>query len=155
AIEACQALLDVASVGRFAEFAIAQDVDADVSLAFDDVARRRGDLVPQARYVFHGAVAVLEHALGQRRRTGQTAAVRCQDATGARACHGTLHFDMAASSNRVRFGINLTGPNRTYAEIVATARVAEAAGFETVAMTDRPPEDNFEAWTLASALGVL
>jgi alkanesulfonate monooxygenase SsuD/methylene tetrahydromethanopterin reductase-like flavin-dependent oxidoreductase (luciferase family) len=62
---------------------------------------------------------------------------------------------MAASTNSVRFGINLTGPDRPYAELLATARVAEEAGFETLAFTDRPPENNFEGWTLASAIGVL
>jgi alkanesulfonate monooxygenase SsuD/methylene tetrahydromethanopterin reductase-like flavin-dependent oxidoreductase (luciferase family) len=62
---------------------------------------------------------------------------------------------MTASLNPLRFGVNLTGPNRPYAELLATARVAEEAGFDTVAFTDRPPENNLEAWTLASAIGVL
>ena len=62
---------------------------------------------------------------------------------------------MSASSNPLRFGVNLTGPNRPYAKLLATARVAEEAGFDTVAFTDRPPENNLEAWTLASAMGVL
>src|SRR5215216_7446920 len=62
---------------------------------------------------------------------------------------------MAASSNPLRFGVNLTGPDRPYAELLATAKVAEEAGFDTIAFTDRPPENNFEAWTLASAIGVL
>jgi len=62
---------------------------------------------------------------------------------------------MAASNNPLRFGVNLTGSNRPYAELLATARVAEEAGFDTLAFTDRPPENNFEAWTLASAIGVL
>jgi alkanesulfonate monooxygenase SsuD/methylene tetrahydromethanopterin reductase-like flavin-dependent oxidoreductase (luciferase family) len=61
---------------------------------------------------------------------------------------------MAASSNPVRFGVNLTGPDRPYAELVATARVAEEAGFSTLAFTDRPPENNLEAWTTATAIGV-
>jgi alkanesulfonate monooxygenase SsuD/methylene tetrahydromethanopterin reductase-like flavin-dependent oxidoreductase (luciferase family) len=62
---------------------------------------------------------------------------------------------MTTSNNPLRFGINLTGPDRTYTELLATARLAEELGFDTVAMTDRPPEKNFEAWTLASAIGVL
>jgi alkanesulfonate monooxygenase SsuD/methylene tetrahydromethanopterin reductase-like flavin-dependent oxidoreductase (luciferase family) len=62
---------------------------------------------------------------------------------------------MAASSNSLRFGVNLTGAGRPYDELLATARVAEEAGFDTIALTDRPPEQNFEAWTLASAIGVL
>ncbi len=61
---------------------------------------------------------------------------------------------MAASSNSVRFGINLTGPDRPYAELLATARVAEEAGFDTLAFTDRPPENNLEGWTTATAIGV-
>jgi alkanesulfonate monooxygenase SsuD/methylene tetrahydromethanopterin reductase-like flavin-dependent oxidoreductase (luciferase family) len=62
---------------------------------------------------------------------------------------------MTASSNPLRFGINLTGADRPYAELLATAQLAEALGFDTVAMTDRPPENNYEAWTLASAIGAL
>jgi alkanesulfonate monooxygenase SsuD/methylene tetrahydromethanopterin reductase-like flavin-dependent oxidoreductase (luciferase family) len=61
---------------------------------------------------------------------------------------------MAASTNPLRFGVNLTGPNRTYDELVATAKVAEDAGFDALGFTDRPPEPNFEAWTLATAIGV-
>ena len=61
---------------------------------------------------------------------------------------------MAASSNPVRFGVNLTGPDRPYAELLQTARVAEEAGFSTIAFTDRPPENNLEAWTTATAIGV-
>jgi alkanesulfonate monooxygenase SsuD/methylene tetrahydromethanopterin reductase-like flavin-dependent oxidoreductase (luciferase family) len=62
---------------------------------------------------------------------------------------------MSASSNPLRFGINLTGPDRPYSELLATAQLAEELGFDTVAMTDRPPESNYEAWTLASAIGAL
>jgi alkanesulfonate monooxygenase SsuD/methylene tetrahydromethanopterin reductase-like flavin-dependent oxidoreductase (luciferase family) len=62
---------------------------------------------------------------------------------------------MSASTNPLRFGINLTGPDRPYAELLATAQLAEELGFDTVAMTDRPPENNYEAWTLASAIGAL
>jgi alkanesulfonate monooxygenase SsuD/methylene tetrahydromethanopterin reductase-like flavin-dependent oxidoreductase (luciferase family) len=61
---------------------------------------------------------------------------------------------MAASTNPLRFGVNLTGPNRTYDELLATAKIAEEAGFDTLGFTDRPPEPNFEAWTLATAIGV-
>ena len=61
---------------------------------------------------------------------------------------------MAASSNPIRFGVNLTGPDRPYAELLETARAAEAAGFSTLAFTDRPPENNLEAWTAATAIGV-
>jgi alkanesulfonate monooxygenase SsuD/methylene tetrahydromethanopterin reductase-like flavin-dependent oxidoreductase (luciferase family) len=62
---------------------------------------------------------------------------------------------MSASRNPIRFGVNLTGPDRPYEELVATARVAEEVGFDTLALTDRPPENNLEAWTLAAAIGVL
>ena len=62
---------------------------------------------------------------------------------------------MSASTNPLRFGINLTGPARPYTELLATDQLAEELGFDTVAMTDRPPENNYEARTLASAIGAL
>jgi hypothetical protein len=62
---------------------------------------------------------------------------------------------MTASSNPLCFGINLTGSDRPYAELLATAQLAEELGFNTVALTDRPPENNYEAWTLAPAVGAL
>jgi len=62
---------------------------------------------------------------------------------------------MTANTNPIRFGINLTGSDRPYAELLATAQLADELGFDTVAMTDRPPENNYEAWTLASAIGAL
>jgi alkanesulfonate monooxygenase SsuD/methylene tetrahydromethanopterin reductase-like flavin-dependent oxidoreductase (luciferase family) len=36
--------------------------------------------------------------------------------------------------------------------VVALAKTGEAAGFETIAFSDRPPENNLEAWTLATAV---
>src|SRR5205085_7156021 len=88
--------------------------------------------------------------------SGQAARMGGQDPLiGQAVPHGTLQLkNMAASSNSVRFGVNLTGPDRPYAELLATARVAEEAGFDALAFTDRPPENNFEAWTLATAIGV-
>ena len=57
---------------------------------------------------------------------------------------------MTRSSNPVRFGINPRGLD--YPSVVSVARAAEAAGFETIAFSDRPPENNLEAWTLATAV---
>ena len=57
---------------------------------------------------------------------------------------------MTRSSNPVRFGINPRGLD--YSGVVSVAKAAEAAGFETIAFSDRPPENNLEAWTLATAV---
>ena len=57
---------------------------------------------------------------------------------------------MTRSSNPVRFGVNPRGLD--YHGVVSVARAAEAAGFETIAFSDRPPENNLEAWTLATAV---
>ncbi len=63
---------------------------------------------------------------------------------------------------RLRFGVNVFGPfsiagpmpEPPFTELLATALAAEGAGFEVVGLSDRPPEDNLEAWTLATALAV-
>jgi alkanesulfonate monooxygenase SsuD/methylene tetrahydromethanopterin reductase-like flavin-dependent oxidoreductase (luciferase family) len=57
---------------------------------------------------------------------------------------------MSRSSNGVRFGINPRG--LSFERIVSVAKAAEAAGFSTMAFSDRPPENNIEAWTLATAV---
>ena len=59
---------------------------------------------------------------------------------------------MGRSSNTTRFGLNPRG--LSYERIVAVARAAEAAGFDTIAFSDRPPEHNIEAWTMITAVGV-
>jgi alkanesulfonate monooxygenase SsuD/methylene tetrahydromethanopterin reductase-like flavin-dependent oxidoreductase (luciferase family) len=60
---------------------------------------------------------------------------------------------MTATINQLRFGVNIRIPEfKRYLEL---ARAAEAAGFDTVTFSDRPPEQNLEAWTLATAIGVL
>ncbi len=64
--------------------------------------------------------------------------------------------------DRMRFGVNVFGPfsptgpvpEPPFDDLVATARAAETAGFEVVGLSDRPPEDNLEAWTLATALAM-
>ena len=59
---------------------------------------------------------------------------------------------MGRSSNGVRFGLNPRG--LPYDRIVEAAQAAEAAGFETIAFSDRPPEENLEGWTLATAVAM-
>ncbi len=59
---------------------------------------------------------------------------------------------MARSGNGVRFGLNPRG--LPYDRIVEVAKAAEAAGFATLAFSDRPPEENLEGWTLATAIAV-
>ncbi len=59
---------------------------------------------------------------------------------------------MGRSSNATRFGLNPRG--LSYERTVAVAKAAEAAGFDNIAFSDRPPESNIEAWTLATAIGV-
>ncbi len=59
---------------------------------------------------------------------------------------------MGRSSNATRFGLNPRG--LSYERTIAVARAAEAAGFDNIAFSDRPPENNIEAWTLATAVGV-
>ncbi len=60
---------------------------------------------------------------------------------------------MAATKNPLRFGVNIR--RSSFPEIVDLARAADEAGFDTVTFADRPPENNLEAWTVASAVGVL
>lgn len=60
---------------------------------------------------------------------------------------------MAASKNPLRFGVNIRETD--FSRVVELAQAAEEAGFDTVTFSDRPPEQNFEAWTLASAIGAL
>lgn len=59
---------------------------------------------------------------------------------------------MGRSSNATRFGLNPRG--LSYERIVAVAKAAETAGFDNIAFSDRPPEHNIEAWTMATAVGV-
>ena len=59
---------------------------------------------------------------------------------------------MARSSNPVRFGLNPRG--LPYERIVQVARAAEAAGFQNISFSDRPPENNIEGWTLATAIAL-
>jgi alkanesulfonate monooxygenase SsuD/methylene tetrahydromethanopterin reductase-like flavin-dependent oxidoreductase (luciferase family) len=60
---------------------------------------------------------------------------------------------VTATTNPLRFGVNIRRP--TFPEILELAQVAEEAGFDTVTFSDRPPERNLEAWTLATAIGAL
>src|SRR5262252_4161092 len=101
-------------------------------------------------------MAVGSRVLGHTPRTGPDSHAARFGRRRSLGDEGVAHSaHMSASSNPLRFGINLTGPDRTYAELLATAKLAEELGFDTVAMTDRPPENNYEAWTLASAIGAL
>ena len=59
---------------------------------------------------------------------------------------------MARSNNAVRFGLNPRG--LPYERVVAVAKVAEAAGFQNISFSDRPPEQNIEGWTLATAVAL-
>ena len=59
---------------------------------------------------------------------------------------------MARSKNAVRFGINPRG--LPYERIVEVAKAAEAAGFQNISFSDRPPENNIEGWTLATAVAL-
>ncbi len=59
---------------------------------------------------------------------------------------------MARSNNAVRFGLNPRG--LPYDRIVAVAKAAEAAGFQNISFSDRPPENNIEGWTLATAIAL-
>ena len=60
---------------------------------------------------------------------------------------------MARSLNPVQFGVNPRG--LPYSRVLGVAQDAEAAGFDIVTFSDQPPEDMTEAWTLATAVGVL
>ncbi len=60
---------------------------------------------------------------------------------------------MSRTNNALRFGLNIGG--RGFNEALELSQLAEKAGFDTIALTDRPPENNLEAWTLATAVGVL
>ena len=59
---------------------------------------------------------------------------------------------MARSSNSIRFGLNPRG--LPYDRVVAVAQAAEAASFQNIAFSDRPPENNLEGWTLATAVAL-
>ena len=59
---------------------------------------------------------------------------------------------MSRSKNAVRFGINPRG--LSFERTVAVAKAAEAAGFDNVSFADRPPEDNLEGWTVATAVAM-
>lgn len=60
---------------------------------------------------------------------------------------------MAATINPLRFGVNIRRPS--FQEILDLARIAEEAGFDSISFSDRPPEENLEGWTLATAIGSL
>ena len=60
---------------------------------------------------------------------------------------------MTATKNHLRFGVNIRRPG--FPEFLELAKIADAAGFDTVTFSDRPPEQNLEAWTLATAIGTL
>ena len=60
---------------------------------------------------------------------------------------------MPRTLNPLRFGFNPRG--FSFEQTVALTRVAEEAGFEVVAFSDHPPENNLEGWTLAVAVGAL
>ena len=60
---------------------------------------------------------------------------------------------MTRTLNPIRFGINPRG--LPFDRLVSVVKAAEDAGFDTVTFADRPPEDNLEGWTLASAIGAL
>lgn len=59
---------------------------------------------------------------------------------------------MARSSNSIRFGLNPRG--LPYGRVVSVAKAAEAAGFQNLSFSDRPPENNLEGWTLATAVAL-
>ena len=59
---------------------------------------------------------------------------------------------MAKSSNPIRFGINPR--NIPFERVVSVAQTAEAAGFDVISFSDRPPEPSMEGWTLATAVAV-
>ena len=59
---------------------------------------------------------------------------------------------MAESANPIRFGVNPR--NIPYERVVSVAQAAEAAGFDVISFSDRPPEPSMEGWTLATAVAV-
>ena len=59
---------------------------------------------------------------------------------------------MTRSSNAVRFGLNPR--NLPYERVVEVAKAAEATGFQNISFSDRPPENNLEGWTLATAVAI-
>lgn len=59
---------------------------------------------------------------------------------------------MSVSSNPVSFGLNPRG--LSYDRIVEIAKAAEKAGFDAITFSDRPPENNLEGWTLATAVAM-
>ena len=59
---------------------------------------------------------------------------------------------MSRSGNSIRFGLNPRG--LPYNRVIAVAKAAEAAGFQNMSFSDRPPENNLEGWTLATAVAL-
>src|SRR5487761_851321 len=60
---------------------------------------------------------------------------------------------MTTTTNPLRLGVSAT--SASFQQCLAICKAAEVAGFDTVAFSDRPPENNLEAWTIACAIGVL
>ena len=60
---------------------------------------------------------------------------------------------MVKSSNRIRFGLHTRAIPGD--QIVHVAQTGEKNGFEFIAFSDQPPGNNIEAWTAATAVGVL
>ena len=60
---------------------------------------------------------------------------------------------MAKSSNKIRFGLHARAIPGD--QIVNVAQMGEKNSFEFIAFSDQPPGDNIEAWTAATAVGVL
>ncbi|MBL75700.1 MAG: hypothetical protein CL763_02085 [Chloroflexi bacterium] len=67
-------------------------------------------------------------------------------------CFILIRGNMTRSKNRIRFGINPRG--LSYEQILQVAKTAEKAGFDNISFSDRPPENNLEGWTLATAIAV-
>jgi alkanesulfonate monooxygenase SsuD/methylene tetrahydromethanopterin reductase-like flavin-dependent oxidoreductase (luciferase family) len=59
---------------------------------------------------------------------------------------------MSVSKNPIRFGLNPRG--LSFERTVAIAQAAEKAGFENITFSDRPPENNLEGWTMATAVAM-
>jgi alkanesulfonate monooxygenase SsuD/methylene tetrahydromethanopterin reductase-like flavin-dependent oxidoreductase (luciferase family) len=60
---------------------------------------------------------------------------------------------MARSNNSIRFGLNPRG--LAFDRVVEIARAAENAGFDNISFSDRPPENNIEGWTMATAVAAM
>ncbi len=59
---------------------------------------------------------------------------------------------MARSSNPVRFGIHSRGLE--YHQLLSVVKTGEEVGFDIVVFSDRPSENNLEAWTGTTALAL-